>query len=57
MVADAARFCRLCVRDGDNARASFRVFQALSLDLDAKYYRLDRGRSLGTFGGGVSYRF
>ena len=37
--------------------ASFRVFQALSLDLDAKYYRLDRGRNLGTFGGGVSYRF
>lgn len=37
--------------------ASFRVFKALSLDLDAKYYRLDRGRNLGTFGGGVSYRF
>jgi opacity protein-like surface antigen len=37
--------------------ASFRVFNALSLDLDAKYYRLDRGRNLGTFGGGVSYRF
>jgi hypothetical protein len=37
--------------------ASFRVFKALSLDLDAKYYRLDRGRNLGTFGGGLSYRF
>ena len=37
--------------------AGFRVFKALSLDLDAKYYRLDRGRNLGTFGGGVSYRF
>ena len=37
--------------------ASFRVFKALSLDLDAKYYRLDRGRNLGTFGGGMSYRF
>ena len=37
--------------------ASFRVFKALSLDLDAKYDRLDRGRNLGTFGGGVSYRF
>jgi Outer membrane protein beta-barrel domain len=37
--------------------ASFRVFKAMSLDLDAKYYRLDRGRNLGTFGGGVSYRF
>ena len=37
--------------------ASFRVVKALSLDLDAKYYRLDRSRSLGTFGGGVSYRF
>jgi hypothetical protein len=37
--------------------ASFRVLRALSLDLDAKYYRLDRGRNLGIFGGGVSYRF
>lgn len=37
--------------------ASFRVFKALSLDLDAKYDRLDRGRNLGTFGGGMSYRF
>jgi hypothetical protein len=37
--------------------ASVRVFKAVSLDLDAKYYRLDRGRNLGTFGGGVSYRF
>ena len=37
--------------------ASFLVLKALSLDLDAKYYRLDRGRNLGTFGGGVSYRF
>ena len=37
--------------------ASFQVFKAMSLDVDAKYYRLDRGRNLGTFGGGVSYRF
>lgn len=37
--------------------ASIRVFKALSLDVDARYYRLDRGRNLGSFGGGVSYRF
>jgi opacity protein-like surface antigen len=37
--------------------ASLRVFKALSLDIDARYYRLDRDRNLGSFGGGVSYRF
>lgn len=37
--------------------ASLRVFKALSVDIDARYYRLDRGRNLGSFGGGVSYRF
>ncbi len=39
------------------AGASLRVFRQLSLDIDARYYRLDRGRNLGRFGGGVSYRF
>ena len=37
--------------------ASLRVFKQLSLDIDARYYLMDRDRSLGTFGGGVSYRF
>lgn len=37
--------------------ASIRLFRQLSADLDAKYFRLDRGRNLGRFGGGVSYRF
>lgn len=37
--------------------ASLRVWQELSVDLNARYYRLDRGRNLGSFGGGVSYRF
>lgn len=37
--------------------ASLRVFKELSLDIDARYFRLDRDRNLGLFGGGVSYRF
>ena len=37
--------------------ASIRIFKQLSADLDARYFRLDRGRNLGRFGGGVSYRF
>lgn len=37
--------------------ASLRVFRELSLDIDARYFRLDQGRDLARFGGGVSYRF
>jgi opacity protein-like surface antigen len=37
--------------------ASIRIFKQLSADLDARYFRLDRWRNLGRFGGGVSYRF
>lgn len=37
--------------------ASLRVYKELSIDLNARYFRLDRGRNLGSFGGGVSYRF
>ena len=42
---------------GGGVGASIRVFKALSLDIDARFYRLDRDRNLGSFGGGVSYRF
>lgn len=37
--------------------ASIRIFRQLSADLDARYFRIDRGGNLGRFGGGVSYRF
>ncbi len=37
--------------------ASLRVFKQLSVGVDARYYRLDRGRNLGTFGGSISYGF
>jgi opacity protein-like surface antigen len=37
--------------------ASFRVYKELSLDVDARYFRLDRDRNLGRLGGGLSYRF
>ncbi|MGH9386768.1 MAG: outer membrane beta-barrel protein [Vicinamibacterales bacterium] len=37
--------------------ATLRVFRGLSVDLNARYFRLDRSRNLGSFGGGVSYRF
>ncbi|MBI2189706.1 MAG: outer membrane beta-barrel protein [Acidobacteria bacterium] len=36
---------------------SFRVFRALSVDVDARYFVLDRGPNLTRVGGGVSYRF
>ena len=39
------------------AGASIRLVKELSVDVDARYFRLDRGRNLGRFGGGVSYRF
>jgi outer membrane protein W len=37
--------------------ASLRVFRALFVDVDARYFRLDRDRDLTRLGGGVSYRF
>lgn len=37
--------------------ASVRVFKQLSVGVDARYYRLDRSRNLGTFGGSISYGF
>jgi len=37
--------------------ASVRVFKQLSVGVDARYYRLDRDRNLGTFGGSISYGF
>lgn len=39
------------------AGASIRLVGQLSVDVDARYFRLDRGRNLGRFGGGLSYRF
>jgi opacity protein-like surface antigen len=37
--------------------ASVRVAGQLFVDGDARYFRLDNDRSIGRFGGGVSYRF
>jgi opacity protein-like surface antigen len=37
--------------------ASLRVFKELSVDMDARYFRLSRDRNVVRFGGGVSYRF
>jgi hypothetical protein len=42
---------------GGGVGAMVRVWKGLSLGVDARYYRLDRGRNLGTFGGSVSYGF
>ena len=42
---------------GGGVGAQIRVWKGLSLGGDARYYRLDRGRNLGTFGGSVSYGF
>lgn len=39
------------------AGASLRVFRGLFVDVDARYFRLDRDRDLTRLGGGVSYRF
>jgi opacity protein-like surface antigen len=39
------------------AGASLRVFRAFFVDVDARYFRLDRDRDLTRLGGGVSYRF
>ena len=37
--------------------ASVRAFKELWLDLNVRFFLLDRDRQMGTFGGGVSYRF
>jgi opacity protein-like surface antigen len=37
--------------------AGVRVFKELWIDLNARFYLMDRDRQMGTFGGGVSYRF
>ncbi len=37
--------------------ASLRVFRDLSVDMDARYFRLSREHNLVRLGGGVSYRF
>lgn len=42
---------------GAGIGASIRVYKELSVDVDARYIRLDRDQNLGRFGGGVSYRF
>jgi hypothetical protein len=39
------------------AGASLRLFRGLFVDVDARYFRLDRDRNLARLGGGVSYRF
>jgi opacity protein-like surface antigen len=39
------------------AGASLRVFRGLFVDVDARYFRLDRDRDLTRLGGGLSYRF
>jgi hypothetical protein len=39
------------------AGASLRVFRGLFVDVDARYFRLDRDGDLTRLGGGVSYRF
>ncbi len=36
---------------------SVRLYKGLSVDVDARFFRLDGGRNLGRFGGGASYRF
>jgi opacity protein-like surface antigen len=42
---------------GGGVGAQIRVWKGLSVGADARYYRLDRGRNLGTFGGSISYGF
>ena len=37
--------------------ANVRVYKQLSVDVDARYFRLDNDRDLARLGGGVSYRF
>lgn len=36
---------------------SLRLYKALFVDVDARYFRLEHGRNLARLGGGVSYRF
>jgi hypothetical protein len=59
--ADASRSTDSVSRTGvaasAGAGASLRVFRGLFVDVDARYFRLDRDRDLTRLGGGVSYRF
>jgi len=52
---------RTGVAGSAGAGASVRLFRGLSADVDARYFRLERGldsdRNLARLGGGVSYRF
>ncbi len=52
---------RTGVAGSAGAGASVRVFRALFVDVDARYFRVERGldsdRNLARLGGGVSYRF
>jgi hypothetical protein len=48
---------RTGVAGSAGAGASLRVFRGLFVDVDARYFRLDRDRDLTRLGGGVSYRF
>ncbi len=48
---------RTGVAGSAGAGASLRVFRGLFVDVDARYFRLDRDRDLARLGGGVSYRF
>ena len=42
---------------GGGVGAQIRVWKGLSVGGDARYYRLDRDRNLGTFSGSISYGF
>ena len=61
VIAPPVRINETAIHNGLVASAgvgvNIRVVGQLSLDLDARYFRLDRDRNLGRFGGGVSYRF
>jgi opacity protein-like surface antigen len=48
---------RTGVAGSAGAGASLRLFRGLFVDVDARYFRLDRDRNLARLGGGVSYRF
>jgi hypothetical protein len=48
---------RTGVAGSAGAGASLRLFRGLFVDVDARYFRLDRDRNLARIGGGVSYRF
>jgi hypothetical protein len=54
---NAESITRTGVAASAGAGASLRVFRGLFVDVDARYFRLDRDRDLTRLGGGVSYRF